>query len=326
MTTTVLSIDGGGIRGLIPAMVLAEIEARSNRAIADLFDVGAGVSTGGILVSGLAIPDDSGEPMYSAEEVAGIYGSDRGEIFDQPFFREVIPFGLDDYFDAEYPKTGLKEVLRERMGETRLSEGLMELVVPTYDVENREPFVWRSSRAAEVGDGEWPDRPLWEVSVATSVAPTYFEPLQITEPNGLERALVDAGIYAFSPVFEGIRTGTDAAATSGAASLDDVVVVSLGTGRGTESFRYEEVDDWGKASWAKPVVRCGLDGSAESANDQVGALLPEGQFWRLQVDLANASDAMDDVSDDNMEALRRDADRLIDQHDDEIDEIVETLT
>lgn len=324
--TTVLSIDGGGIRGLIPAMVLAEIEERSGRPIADLFDVGAGVSTGGILVSGLAIPDGSGGPKYTAAEVAGIYGSDRDEIFDQPFFREVIPLGLDDYFDAEYPKEGLKDVLRERMGATRLSEGLMELVVPTYDVGNREPFVWRSSRAEEVGEGDWPDRPLWEVSASTSVAPTYFEPFQVTEPTGLDRALVDAGIYGFSPVFEGLRTGTGAAAESGAATFEDVTVVSLGTGRGTESFTYEEVEDWGKAGWAKPVVWCGLDGSAESANDLADDFVPDGQFWRLQVDLANASDAMDDVSDENMEALRRDADRLIDQHDEAIDDMVETLT
>src|SRR5690554_4752392 len=62
----ILSIDGGGIRGVIPAMVLTAIEEKAGRPIADLFDLIAGTSTGGIIAVGLAVRDDRGKPRFSA--------------------------------------------------------------------------------------------------------------------------------------------------------------------------------------------------------------------------------------------------------------------
>src|SRR5437763_10829280 len=78
---TILSIDGGGIRGVIAALVLAEIERRTGRPIADLFDLVAGTSTGGILAVGLTIPDGDGRPKYSAEDMVRLYEAHGAEIF-----------------------------------------------------------------------------------------------------------------------------------------------------------------------------------------------------------------------------------------------------
>ena len=69
----VLSIDGGGLRGIIPAMVLTEIEERTRRAITETFDLIAGTSTGGMLALGLVMPGDGSKPRYTAKELIGIY-------------------------------------------------------------------------------------------------------------------------------------------------------------------------------------------------------------------------------------------------------------
>ena len=61
----ILSIDGGGIRGLLPVMVLAELERRTDKPIADMFDFIAGTSTGALLALGLTVPDEAGRPRYS---------------------------------------------------------------------------------------------------------------------------------------------------------------------------------------------------------------------------------------------------------------------
>lgn len=79
----VLSIDGGGIRGIIPAMVLAEIEDRTGRPVAETFDLIAGTSTGGILALGLTLPGDNGRPRYAAEELIGLY-EEEGYGFASP--------------------------------------------------------------------------------------------------------------------------------------------------------------------------------------------------------------------------------------------------
>src|SRR3954449_12357803 len=85
----VLCIDGGGIRGLIPALVLAEIERRTGRPTFELFDLIAGTSTGGILACGLTCPGEDGRPRHSAEELADLYRTEGPRIFDRSLIRRI---------------------------------------------------------------------------------------------------------------------------------------------------------------------------------------------------------------------------------------------
>ena len=66
---TILSIDGGGIRGIIPALVLDYLEQQSNKSTSELFDLSVGTSSGGIIALGLAQADESGRPKYSAHDL-----------------------------------------------------------------------------------------------------------------------------------------------------------------------------------------------------------------------------------------------------------------
>jgi patatin-like phospholipase/acyl hydrolase len=85
----VLSIDGGGIRGLIPAMVLAEIERRTGKRIAEMFDLVAGTSTGGILALGVTKPGQDGKPEYSAKKLIDLYETEGGKIFSIPVWHRI---------------------------------------------------------------------------------------------------------------------------------------------------------------------------------------------------------------------------------------------
>jgi patatin-like phospholipase/acyl hydrolase len=89
----ILSIDGGGIRGLIPALVLAEIEKRTGRAVAECFDLIAGTSTGGILALGFARDDGNGKPRYAAKDLAGIYQTRGREIFSRSLWKGATSLG-----------------------------------------------------------------------------------------------------------------------------------------------------------------------------------------------------------------------------------------
>jgi patatin-like phospholipase/acyl hydrolase len=110
----ILAIDGGGIRGIIPATILAEIERRAAAPAARLFDLIAGTSTGGILALGLAKPGSDGEPAFSAADLVDLYQSDGRRIFSRSLWHRFL--AAENFLDEKYSATGLETVLRERFG------------------------------------------------------------------------------------------------------------------------------------------------------------------------------------------------------------------
>ena len=191
----VLCIDGGGIRGLIPALVLAEIERRTGRRIAELVDLVAGTSTGGVLACALTRPGPDGAPLYSAEELAGIYVEEGPAIFRRSLLKRV--FSVGGWVDERYEDDGLNAALERYLGEERLSGALCDVFVTAYDIHDRFAFFFRSARART--DPAY-DFPLVRVARATAAAPTYFEPAEVTDVAGARTyPLIDGGMYAVNP-------------------------------------------------------------------------------------------------------------------------------
>src|SRR6476661_4637045 len=124
----ILAIDGGGIRGLIPALVLAEIEQRTGRRIATLVDRIAGTSTGGILACALAKPD----PL-PASEIAGIYEVEGPKIFDRSLLKTIT--SGDGFLDERYDDKGLMSALRKYLGDAKLGDATVPMLVTAYDIE-----------------------------------------------------------------------------------------------------------------------------------------------------------------------------------------------
>src|SRR5215210_3857653 len=171
-TMRVLSIDGGGIRGIIPALVLVELERRAGKRTFELFDLIAGTSTGGILACALCAPD----PL-PASELVGIY-QDRGpEIFDRSLFQRIR--SAEGLLDEKYDSAALCRALERFLGQKRLGEARPDLIVPAYDTALPGPYFFKTAKARDTPDTD--DFPLSVVARATSAAPTYFEPL---EANG----------------------------------------------------------------------------------------------------------------------------------------------
>lgn len=300
----VLAIDGGGIRGLIPALVLAELERRSGRRVFELFDVIAGTSTGGILACAMCAPD----PL-PAEEVAAIYEEEGPTIFDRSVWQRIR--SAEGLLDEKYDAGALDRALERFLGDKRLADTVPELIVPAYDMTEPGPFFFKTRTARE---RRAEDFPLTVVARATAAAPTYFEPLPVGE-----RALVDGGVYAVNPAMsafaEVLRFHPSA----------DVVLLSLGTGQRTRSRTFADIDDWGLVEWARPILDVVFDGISDAVDYQLRHVLDEGRYWRLQVELTRASDDLDDASPENMRELRRHAEELIAARSDELDAAVAAL-
>lgn len=177
----VLSIDGGGIRGLIPALVLRHLEDESGESVAELFDLIAGTSTGGLLTLALTIPDEEGEdasdrgggPRYSAKEIVELFRHRGSDIFTLTHLQKVRS-KLENPFDEKYSHEGLEEVLTDYLGDRPVGDAVTDTMVSSYDIQSREPYFFMSWRA--------PDKhvPMRRAARATSAAPTYFEPAQVS--------------------------------------------------------------------------------------------------------------------------------------------------
>ena len=292
----VLSIDGGGIRGLIPALVLAEIEQRTGRRIASLVDMIAGTSTGGILACALGKPD----PLPAAE-IASLYVEEGPKIFDRSLLKQITSLG--GYLDERYSAGGLVRALERYLGDTAMRAATLPLLLTAYDTEARAIHLLRS-------EGEHSGASMVDAAHATSAAPTYFEPVQLDGAT-----LIDGGVFATNPAL--------VAYAELRGKLD--LLLSLGTGEHTRPLPYEKVKDWGQLEWARPVIDVVFDGGQDAVDMQLRALLPDG-YVRLQTQLENASDDLDDASADNLVRLREEAEALIRRETAAIDDVCARLT
>jgi patatin-like phospholipase/acyl hydrolase len=299
----VLSIDGGGIRGIIPALVLTEVEKRSGKRIWELFDLIAGTSTGGILACALCAPD----PL-PAEQLVALYADEGPNIFDRSLWQRIRT--ANGLLDEKYDATALDRALERFLSDKRLAETKPDLLVPAYNMGDPGPYFFKSRKAREEGE----DFPLSEVARATAAAPTYFEPLELGS-----QTLVDGGVFAANPAmcaFAEVMRFQPAA---------DVVLLSLGTGQRTRKRRFADVKDWGLIEWAKPILDVVFDGVSDAVDYQLQHSLDEGKYWRLQVELTSASDDLDDANPENIEALRAHAEQLIADRSADIDAAIAAL-
>jgi patatin-like phospholipase/acyl hydrolase len=322
---TVLSIDGGGIRGMIPALLLAEMERRTGQSIARLFDLVAGTSAGGVIALGLTKPDATGDPEYSSEEVAQWFYAGRGKrSFSAPILHQLSSaWGL---LEEKYPADQLERAFDETFGEARLKDALTNVFVTAFAIELRSPWFFRSHRARTETERDFP---MKKVARATSAAPMYFEPLRLEGEGGdvgKSWGLVDGGVYANNPTMCAL---VEARTAFGA---NDVLVVSLGTGEPTAPIEWKDARNWGRLSWMQPLLDIVFEGNSDTVAFQTEQLCPpragRRRYYRFQVQLPELKTAVDDIEDarnKTIEHLREVTVELIRRRSADLDELCRTL-
>lgn len=323
----ILSIDGGGIRGIIPAMMLAELERCMGKPIAESFDMIAGTSTGGILSLALTKPHDrdAQKPQYSAAAVVDLYTNEGSRIF-----QEMFPGKADEWlFNPKHRSDGKAEVLTEYLGETTLDQALQNVFVTSYDTQLRKPIFFTSNPAAEEHDKNLNFRRICtgftmkQAAMATSAAPTFFEPYKVETahrdtPHGIY-SLIDGAVYANNPTLLAILEARIAylRAHQEELHMQEMLIVSLGTGSLVHPFDYEKVQAWGKLQWIQPFISITFDGQNEAIDSQLGSFLQAScasqNYYRFQVDLDEEYNAMDDASNRNIQKLKDIAHRMIEE-------------
>jgi uncharacterized protein len=291
------------MRGVIPATVLMEIEKLTGKAVAELFDIIAGTSTGGILAAGLGI-SGGGKPQYSASDLRELYFQEGTTIFPHAPFPQSVWSASKRPFAEKYPAAGVESVLRKYFGDSRLKHTCTNLLIPSYEIQLRQPWFFRSCRAR--ADAAY-DFALWEVARATSAAPTYFPPAQLARPRHPLNpwVLIDGGTFANNPAMCAYAEARKADPES------EILLVSLGTGRHAQPIHYHP----GLLGWASPILNIVFDGVSRAAEYQLQELLPmidgRKQYYRFQTDLTVAGDAIDHTGPSSLRCLKEQADGLV---------------
>lgn len=317
-TFRILSIDGGGIRGIIPAMVLAEIERRTGRRISQLFDLIVGTSTGGILALALVKPGEKRRPHYTAGDVVQLYENQGRRIFSRSVLHQV--FSLNGLVNKKYQSGPIEVVLEEFFGDALLSEALSNVMLTSFDIQLRDAFFFRSYRAKADKDYDYLMR---NAARATSAAPTYFEP-ELVEKGSKAYALIDGGVFANNPsmcaLVDAMREFNH--------GLEEIFMVSLGTGSETKRpLEFKNVKNWGVVNWAQPILTIVFNGLSDTVDFQTNLILnragtPE-HYHRLQVELPKSLYRLDNVSASNIRSLKQRAEKFMEKS--ESDKAIATI-
>ena len=281
----ILSLDGGGLRGLITAALLERLEA-STPGFLQHIDLVVGTSTGGILALTLA----KGLAPY---ETMRLYIDHGAEIFHRSLRRKVG--GLFGLARAKYDNDGLKKVLSDVFGKDRLKNLKKKVAITSFKLADRgniHPPTWNPkifhNFPGEDSDGE---EFTVDVAMRTSAAPTYFPTTD---------GFVDGGTVANNPSMVALAQALDPRSQLGPGrELASIRLLSVGTGVNAQYVTGERLD-WGLGQWARPLLDILLDGVSEIADFQCKQILRE-KYFRLQVELPEGREIpMDGVGDMNL--------------------------
>ncbi|GAB4165351.1 MAG: patatin-like phospholipase family protein [Rhodocyclaceae bacterium] len=255
----ILALDGGGIRGIVTAILLERLNAEPRiSGWLDSADLIAGTSTGGLLALGLA-------KGLTPGAMRSLYENKGHDIFDDSWLDDLLDLGR--IAGADYDISNLARELRRIFGPTTLGELHRRVLIPSFDLDNE---------AADEAQRTWkpklfhnfpgPDSdgsvPAWKVGLYTSAAPTFFPSVD---------GYVDGGVYASNPAMCALAQALDARSGEPAA-LAECALLSLGTGTSLVYIRGRSLD-WGYAQWAKPLIALMMDGTAGIADYQCARML-----------------------------------------------------
>lgn len=310
----VLSIDGGGIRGIIPAVVLTQLEKKiqiktgnPSARLSDYFDLFVGSSVGGLITALLLLPDKNGRPKYSAGEILELFMKRGKDIFKQdPAQRFKSFFTL---CDEQYPNKYIDSILFEYLGSSRLSDLLKPALITAYDIERRKPIFFRSHKAKLDNDYDFY---LKDVARSSTAAPTYFEPALIKSFSNTYYALIDGGIFANNPAMCGyVETLEMLEKTEITSGCNRLLLLSIGTGITSKAYLYKQFKNAGLTKWAKPLIEIIMTSSEETAHYQLTHIFKSHGFpknyLRINIPLNSYDEKtflLDNVKPENINLLR----------------------
>ncbi|TCT16185.1 patatin-like phospholipase/acyl hydrolase [Natranaerovirga pectinivora] len=301
-TVRILSIDGGGVRGLIPALILKALSKEINgKAMYKSFDIIAGTSTGALIALLLSAPKIGGIPYSNRTDlISDLYETKSHLIFNQNWQIIRTIFQL---FKPKYNTKYLSTLLDEYFSQATLKDSLTNIIIPSFDMQTMKPFFFKHLPPSH--NNGYQNFYLRDVALASTAAPTYF-PAHYAMPINSKNTycFVDGGLYANNPTLcayaEARKIYPDA---------EEFIFVSLGTGKNEKSFLCKDVKNWGLIGWVNPFNSVPLLSSfmysQESSANHLVSKIPNTKLYRLNPIITNRQSDIDNASPVNIDSLKK---------------------
>lgn len=274
----ILSLDGGGIKGLFSASVLAKLEDDLGVSIADHFDLIVGTSTGGLIALGLGMG-------MRPRELVRFYVENGPKIFQRSFGLR----SLTHWISRKFPQAPLRDALQECFQDKRLADCTTRLVIPSYNLGDDDVYLFKTPHHQRLKRDY--KVPLWKVGLATTAAPTYFPSFR--ELDSLR--LIDGGVWANNPTMVGI---VEAVSMLGV-PLENISVLSMGTSDPVKC-RSHSLDWSGKLGWASCAVDVVMRGQSLGIHKQALHLLGDNKVIRIDPRVPEGLFALDRLTTDEL--------------------------
>ncbi|XP_050205915.1 patatin-like protein 2 [Mercurialis annua] len=325
---TVLSIDGGGVRGIIPGVLLVFLESKlqeldgPNARIADYFDVIAGTSTGGLVATILTAPGKDKRPIYEAKDITNFYLEHCPKIFPPKSRNNLFNTVTNLFGGPKYDGKYLRTLTNELLGNLTIKDTLTDVIIPSFDIKLLQPVIFSTDEARING---LKNARLADICVSTSAAPTYLPAHSFTVKNDKESHtfdLVDGGVAANNPTMLAISHVMNEALLKNPEFVDvkpneskNMLVLSLGTGAPKHEAKYDaaKASSWGLIGWVlnngnNPIIDIFSNASSDVVDFHVSAVFQslhsEPYYLRIQDDtLSGDASSVDISSIENLEKL-----------------------
>ena len=263
-TFKILSIDGGGIKGIFPAAILAYLEENclDGEPIGDYFDLISGTSTGGIIALGLGAG-------LTARSLLDLYVNEGHRVFPPEQRAGGWLRRLPQLFRNRYDRTALDELLRQTLGTRTLRESRYRLLIPATEAKHGDPAVYKTPHHPGYSlDG---DKPMTEVAAATSAAPTYLKP--VVQDGYI---LLDGGVWANNPTLMGLIE----ALTCFTVGRENIAILSIGCGQDGFQISSKQAAGAGQFQW-REIIYVAMHYQSLTAVNQAGLLIGRDKVTRL---------------------------------------------
>ncbi|XP_055819970.1 patatin-07-like [Solanum dulcamara] len=320
---TILSIDGGGIKGIIPATILdflkgqlQELDDNKDARLADYFNLIAGTSTGGLLTAMISSPNEDNRPISAAKDIVSFYFKYGPKIF---------PRSPPPILHPKYDGIDFHKILEDVLGETRLNQTLTDVVITAFDIKSNKPVVFTKSELAKYPEL---DAKMSDICYSTAAAPILLPPhyfvnddgkgnqLEFNLVDGAVAAVGDPAILALSVATRRAMKGDPAFASIKSMNCKKVLLLSLGTGTNSEfdkTYTANETADWGAIEWlfhnnSTPLSQMHSAACSYMDDYYIATVFKAGNaeknYLRIEENaLTGSTTSLDDASVENMKLL-----------------------
>lgn len=321
----ILSIDGGGMKGIISAIVLERLEEllrfysrREDAVISDYFDLVGGTSTGSIITALLLAPDRTGKGGYVASDIINLYEQHGKEIFKKRLF-----FPVSQLVSSKYSSRAFERLLEKYLKGLTLEDLKKDCLITSYDMSRRKG-VFFSTLSSNTWEKQ--NYALKDIVLASAAAPTYFPPRQLYNERYPNNCHIDGGVIANNPA---MCLLVESVKCQGFTSFNDVMLLSIGNAGSTEYYEYRSVKHWGIVNWAIPMLNILMDGSEGTVHYQVKCIFDnlncKDQYLRIEKNTNEEVPAMDAVSDKALVRMIEIGEQLVRENDEKLKAFVKRL-